>query len=309
MKRIKVFTIIFILSLYLCTFSFVNASDDNIYQSKDYSVISTRKEKKEKSNRSLSSAIYKYTNKTEPYNPQGKIRPLLRQVIGTDERIRNLSTSEYPLCAVAYMVIQFPYGTKQGTAFMVYNNIALTAGHCAYVPELGGWATSITLYPGINGNETENQFNAAAHTYITNTNLEMTISSNYYNQGSWNEDWAILELGDNLGNSTGWYGLEAYQDYSQLINQFVSVTGYPGYPDIYGTVEHGQYTSGGYITYGDNNVIYHNADTTGGESGGPVCKNAGYAMAIISRQFDDYPLNIATNTNQNLINEVINLIN
>ncbi len=95
--------------------------------------------------------------RTENYTPKG-IQDIsnTRHIIGGDER-RKLTPYECAKCSpyanVCRIISSFPKGVVYGTAVIWAKDAALTAGHCVYDPELGGWATTIELYPGQNDSE------------------------------------------------------------------------------------------------------------------------------------------------------------
>ena len=60
-------------------------------------------------------------------------------LIGKDNRIKVDNTEAMPYSAICYIEIDWPDGsTGMGTAFMIYDDLALTAGHCVYSSENGG---------------------------------------------------------------------------------------------------------------------------------------------------------------------------
>ncbi len=69
---------------------------------------------------------------TELQNNNDLISPM--EIIGSrDERVRVLTTTIKPYSSVVYGEVTFPNGdTGTITAVMIYKNLAITAGHCAY---------------------------------------------------------------------------------------------------------------------------------------------------------------------------------
>lgn len=54
-------------------------------------------------------------------------------LIGKDNRTKVKDTEEFPYSAICYIEIDWPDGsTGLGTAWMIYSDIAITAGHCVY---------------------------------------------------------------------------------------------------------------------------------------------------------------------------------
>ncbi|WP_160167124.1 trypsin-like serine peptidase [Rhodopirellula baltica] len=73
-------------------------------------------------------------------------------VIGDDDRVRIQNTNEYPYSAICSLEIVARTGRHfVGTGFLVDSNTVVTAGHCLFMPDQGGWAKQIRVYPGRNG--------------------------------------------------------------------------------------------------------------------------------------------------------------
>ncbi|WP_218932685.1 trypsin-like serine peptidase [Roseimaritima multifibrata] len=73
-------------------------------------------------------------------------------VIGDDDRVRIRNTNEYPYSAICSLEIVARTGRQfVGTGFLVDSNTVVTAGHCLFMPDQGGWAKQIRVYPGRNG--------------------------------------------------------------------------------------------------------------------------------------------------------------
>lgn len=209
--------------------------------------------------------------KTEPYNPvkhlenNEEIMPL--ELIGPDNRVRTMFTDMFPFSAVAYMEVEFPNGTMQATAAICHRNIAITAAHCVYSEELGGWAKSIKLWPGKKGDY--EPFGYA-------TVYKQHISTDFMSGNNLNDDWAMLQLSSTIGDYSGWLGLQTYGDYSFLKDKYMRLIGYPS---------NEQYISIGTFANTSTTNLYYTADTTDGESGSPVFddESRDYIIGVHSR--------------------------
>ncbi|MCL6458583.1 MAG: trypsin-like serine protease, partial [Gorillibacterium sp.] len=133
-------------------------------------------------------------------------------IIGTDNRTE-MSTYIY---GIAYVISNFPNGSTQGTAFFISDRALATAGHVVYDSELGGWANSITVSPSKNGSSIP--FGTVAGTYFH-------TSGNFIANGDINYDYGVIEVADELGNDTGYFG---YGYDSSPNGDSVTITGYPG---------------------------------------------------------------------------------
>jgi V8-like Glu-specific endopeptidase len=69
-------------------------------------------------------------------------------VIGTDDRIRVLDPETMPWRMICSLEISGRTGKGIGTGWFVGPKTIITAGHCVYHPNFGGWANEIKIYPG-----------------------------------------------------------------------------------------------------------------------------------------------------------------
>ncbi len=179
-------------------------------------------------------------------------------LIGEDNRTNVTDTTVMPYSAICYIEIKWPDGsTSIGTAFMIYDDLALTAGHCVYSSDNGGWATNVKLWPGKDGYG------------FWNNPFGTTEAASLHTATQWTEsedeeyDWALLELEDAIGNETGWFGIGWSS--SSLTGTAVTISGYPGEYQYY------QYKMSDEITRCSTTKLYYNViDTTGGQSGSPI---------------------------------------
>lgn len=177
-----------------------------------------------------------------------------KSIIGSDERTKVTSTTTFPYSAICYIRITFPDGVVFiGSAWMYWSDIAITAGHCVYDSNHGGWASTIEVIPGANG---------SSKPFGTAWSSTMHTSTKWINDGNHEYDYALLELNTQIGNSTGYFG--THYTFWSLKNKGVTVTGYPG--EYYRE----QWTMSGKIKRSSIRKVYYEIDTTGGQSGCPV---------------------------------------
>ncbi|MBD7913268.1 MULTISPECIES: serine protease [Clostridium] len=180
-------------------------------------------------------------------------------VIGSDDRTEITNTTVFPYSAICYIRMVFPNNKAYiGTAWMYAKNVAITAGHCVYSAEDGGWAKSILVCPGANGSNLP-----FGSTYATN----ISAPKGWTEKNSTDYDWGLLQLKDNIGNNTGYFG--ASWTSSSLKGSNVDVTGYPG------EKSRTLWKMSGTITSDTSNKVYYQIDTTGGQSGCPVYQGDG----------------------------------
>jgi glutamyl endopeptidase len=195
------------------------------------------------------------------YIPKGlsTVKPPQPIVIGSDDRSQITNTTAFPYSAICYIEIVFPNNNAYiGTAWMYAKNVAMTAGHCVYSASDGGWAKSVTVYPGRNGGSTP-----FGSTYATT----LSAPNGWTKDNSSDYDWGLLVLNNNIGDNTGYFG--ATWTSSSLAGNHVSVTGYPGEKNK--TL----WKMNGKITSSTANKVFYQMDTTGGQSGCPVYSKDG----------------------------------
>ena len=93
------------------------------------------------------------------------------------------------------------------------------------------------------------------------SNVTGASIGNFHNTGSPNDAWAILDLGVDIGNDTGYFGTTS-TDIS--VGSAIKLIGYHGDLDMnmaYGT---------GNVTYLETYKFYHNCDATSGTVGSPL---------------------------------------
>ncbi len=125
----------------------------------------------------------------------------------------------YPLRVNCKIFITFPNGlTYVGSAVLIDDNFALTAGHCVHSQGDGGWATKIEVIPA---------YNNGSKPYGS------ALATNLYSWTGWTQsenfshDMGLIRLDSAIGYSTGWYGY----GYTNNLSFYSSYTFYnPGYP-------------------------------------------------------------------------------
>ena len=177
-----------------------------------------------------------------------------KSIIGTDDRFRVDDTTSFPYSAIASLRTVWPNGVVTvGTAWMYGPNIAMTAGHCLYANDLGGWPTEIIIYPGRNG---------SSMPFGETKAVKIHVPENFTKNHNMNFDWGLIELDKNIGNLTGYFGASWQLD--SLNNIDVTISGYPG------EKRKQMWQMNGSIFDMNEYKIQYTIDTTGGQSGSPV---------------------------------------
>lgn len=177
-----------------------------------------------------------------------------RTVIGSDHRIRISTTTSYPWRAMTKVYMTFPNGDQRiCSGAMVSVRHVLTAGHCVYNADRGGWA-ALTVVPGQDG--TYMPFGAHQATRIR------TYAAWAFQENS-NYDVALVTLNAPVGQSTGWLG---YGYFPSINGVTGNLGGYPGDRD--GGMN--LYYHFNAITGSTSRRINYQIDTAGGQSGSGV---------------------------------------
>jgi V8-like Glu-specific endopeptidase len=184
-----------------------------------------------------------------PANPGPGVHA--QTIFGTDDRTRVAATWLYPWRAQCKLIITFPKGTVVGSATMVSPKYAITAGHCVYDHNRGGWATRIEVIPGLTG--TYKPYGSAWSTYIR-TFTGWTLHRNF----DW--DLGLITLDREIGHTVGWFGY-AYKP--SILGVLANKSAYPGDRD-FGL---GQYYSNGTIAFASSEQVQTWMDLMPGESG------------------------------------------
>ncbi|MCW5936165.1 MAG: trypsin-like serine protease [Fimbriimonadaceae bacterium] len=192
------------------------------------------------------------------------------KVFGGDGRTKITATTTYPWRAQCKIYIKFPSGNWYvGSATMIENNHAITAGHCVYDKGEGGWATTIQVAPGKNGaSEPYGRINAS----------NLLSWTGWTGNGSSDHDMGVIRLSSNIGNTTGWLG---YGYWSNVAGVMGNIAGYPTDRDGGNCL----YYMADTVKYDTGERLYYKIDTFGGQSGSGVYRINGsdrYVMAAHS---------------------------
>ena len=201
----------------------------------------------------------------------------LEQVIGKENRIQITETDEYPWRCICSLLITTDDGNSfTGTGWLVSPRLLLTAAHCVYLHEHGGWAKQIEVIPGRNG--VKRPFGSCICTKSNFRSLEgWTKKPTPSSDPDRNYDYGAIVLPEDFryGDQLGYFGYGITSD-SELIDIKTNLAGYPSEGNKpSGTL----WFDSNVLLLSDsdvlknvttNEVLIYETDTGPGQSGAPV---------------------------------------
>lgn len=147
-----------------------------------------------------------------------------RTVIGADDRVPITTTTDYPFRTIGQLwSVDKDGGWSTCSATLISSRALLTAAHCVYSHESGGWLQDYEFYPAANGqgNAPFGKF-SWTDVYILNGYIE-NYQGFYGSVVPW--DLAVLVLDQPVGTHLGWMGYSIYDPAYPFTGNIV---GYPG---------------------------------------------------------------------------------
>jgi glutamyl endopeptidase len=183
---------------------------------------------------------------------------LLEVVIGEDDRIRVTNVSAFPWRVICSLRIRAADGSNWiGTAWLVGRRTLITAGHCVYMHDRGGWAANIEVIPGRNA--AEMPFGSCPATSFRSVAGWTQRKQREFDYGA-----IILPEECTYGDELGFFGIANLSDLP-LRQLTINLSGYPGDKPPGTHWYHSRRIS----TVGSS-VFSYDIDTAGGQSGAPV---------------------------------------
>jgi V8-like Glu-specific endopeptidase len=184
-------------------------------------------------------------------------------IIGADNRVRVFATTAYPWRAICSLKITAKDNSRWiGTGWLVAPRTLMTAGHCVYLHDLGGWAKSIEVIPGLN--EAARPFGSFITSNLRSVNGWTNSKNRDYDYGA-----IILPQNSRPGDRTGYFGFGVKSD-AYLMSSVLNLAGYPG--DKGGNQQWFMALRPKSLS---SRVIKYDIDTIGGQSGAPVWVKVG----------------------------------
>jgi V8-like Glu-specific endopeptidase len=179
-------------------------------------------------------------------------------ILGQDQRTRILNTTSFPWNAICALKITAANGSRYiGTGWLISPRTVITAGHCVYMHDQGGWPRSIEVIPGMN--DAARPFGSGVATVFRSVQGWTQSKNRNYDYGA-----IILPNNFRPGARTGAFGFSVKDD-AYLKAALLNLSGYPG--DKGGNQQWFMAQKAKSVA---SRVITYEIDTMGGQSGSPV---------------------------------------
>lgn len=200
-----------------------------------------------------------------------------RVVFGADNRVLHTPTNVFPNRAICRLVVTYPLTPANqagwGTGFLIGPRHVLTAGHVLHNASEGGWAQTIRVVPGQDGNTW--WFGSELLTW---PNFRQRSTLGWVEDQDIDNDYGLITLNTGFP-ALGSFGL-LYLSGSNLESSNVNIIGYPGNRgNPPGTQQFGR--TGG-VTDCDSCLVYYGIDTSRGQSGAGVYRFWNGKRAIVA---------------------------
>ncbi|MEM9816591.1 MAG: trypsin-like serine protease [Cyanobacteria bacterium P01_D01_bin.6] len=189
---------------------------------------------------------------------------LLEVVNDVDDRVLVEDTTTAPWNGIVQLNILSVNGGKYvGTGCLIAPRTVLTAGHCVYMHDAGGFAQEITLSAGRNGDE---------RPFGQQVSSNFSAPSSWINDANRSEDYAVIFLDKPFSPFAGempfTFSFAAKGD-GELLGQVLNLSGYPAGNPLEGKDSTLQWFHARTPISVTPNTIVYDTDTSGGQSGSP----------------------------------------
>jgi glutamyl endopeptidase len=187
-------------------------------------------------------------------------RNILESVIGGDDRTAIADTTQIPWRFICALRIRFGDGAEfVGTGWFIGEKTVMTAGHCVFVHDHGGFPDAIEVIPGLD---------RSARPFRSAVGRRFRAPEGWIRSADTNVDYGAIVLDEPLGRRTGFFSFGALSD-AQLRSTDANISGYPADRDQASR----QYFHARTIAAVNPRRLFYDIDTFGGQSGSPIFLN------------------------------------
>ncbi|CAN5644401.1 hypothetical protein BH23CHL2_BH23CHL2_36170 [soil metagenome] len=190
----------------------------------------------------------------------------LQIIIGSDDRQQVTDTMTFPNSAITYIEVwnddkDYVYLC---TAAFIGPNVLLTAAHCLWIPDFGGYPDGVAVAPGMNGDSQPFGIDFASEIWVP----DAWINANGNINEAYEADYGLIVLDNSeLGNQVGAFAVDVPGTGElEALDFQPSTAGYPGDKPS-GTQWSG---SSNAFKSVQSNLLVHGIDAFQGQSGSPV---------------------------------------
>jgi V8-like Glu-specific endopeptidase len=209
-------------------------------------------------------------------------------ILADDDRRPVNNTTAYPWRTVVKLIARYPNGKKYGcSGALIGPKHVLTAGHCVYSRDKGGYAVEVTVIPGLDGQYMPFGEYAAA---------QWTAHPGWVGSEDFNDDTATVVLNESIGYILGWRG---------YTSQPAAGTGYiasAGYPKDKGDGIKMHFIEGE-VRHLSGHQVEVNIDIMPGQSGSGIWDRENHIFAVASYETNE-PRNYGCRLRSDKYNEI-----
>lgn len=197
-------------------------------------------------------------------------------------RVKN--TALFPNRSICWIKTDAETG---GTCSIVGPNIGLTAAHCVFRSDANDRPyMGFEIYAAFDVDKFIGPATGWTQVFYPESYLEEPDTNKR------DDDWAIIILGENIGNKVGWFGVQGYGTSSEMEGLEVNFYGYPGVEDLgFSKTNPAQYFGSGTITSFPAlrfPLFTYSGAAIKGMSGGPITRASdNYIVGIIKGNMGD----------------------